>query len=373
MRTSSIALFNAAATPAMEQAARQILGTGQIASGPLVERFQERIAQRIGRPHVVSTDTMTSALSLALKLAGVKSGDDVLTLAFSCMSSNAPIALAGARAVWIDIDPQTASACMDDLRRAITPRTRALTLYHMAGYPGPADVIADFCHEHGIVFIEDCNNALGATLHGTDVGRHGDYAVHSFYPNRQVNALDGGSLACPTSEAAQRASRLRRFGIDSRTFRDSRGEINPGSDIPEISGSSALSQLHAAAGLAHLDDLDARLAKIRANARILDRELAGIPGLTVVAPLKGASPVYWGFLVLLEKRDRVLSGLKARGIQASTLHQRNDTYTGFRSMTRPLPGTDDAMRRLLALPCGWWLDGDDMIAVAAAVREECEA
>ncbi len=369
----SIPLFDGRATPAMAQAALRILQSGQIAAGPLVGEFEARLAGRLGRDHVVCTDDMTSALTLSLRLACVQPGDDVLTLAFNCLSSNTPIALAGARPIWVDIDPMTAAMSVEDVRRALTPRTRALVLYHVAGHPGPADELATLCSERGLALIEDCNNALGAARHGQPVGRQGAYAVHSFYPNRQVNALDGGALCCPDDATRRRAIRLRRFGIDLSTFRDERGEINPSSDVPEIGWSASISQLHAAVGLSSLEDLDERLARVRAHARMLAEGLAGLEGLRVVRPIEGARPVYWGFLVLARDRDRRLAGLKRRGVQASILHQRNDTYSGFQATRRELPGTDEFMSQVMALPCGWWLDDVDIRAVIDAVREEVRA
>ncbi len=355
----------------MDEAALSVMRSGMIASGPKVAAFESQLGRVLKREHVACTSDMTSALSLALRLAGVGVGDEVATLAYSCMSSNSPIALAGAKAVWVDIDPATASMSPEDLRRAITPRTKAVMLYHVAGYPGPADEIADICRDKGIVLIEDCNNALGASMSGTPVGTRGRFAVHSFYPNRQVSALEGGSLSCPDAQVLAEVRRLRRFGIDTVTFRDGRGEINALSDIPDIGPSAALSQLHAAVGIAHLEGLDGRLAATRANAEYLARKFSDVPGIEVVRPNAGAQPVYWGFLVLLDGRDNVLAGLKKRGIQASILHHRNDEYSGFESTARKLPGTDDVMARIAALPCGWWLHESEMQSVVTAVREEC--
>jgi perosamine synthetase len=371
MTVKSISLFHGASTPAMDQAALSVMRSGMIASGPRVVEFESALAQMMQRQHVACMSDMTNALSLALRLAGIGPGDEVATLAYSCMSSNSPIALAGARAVWIDIDPGTASMSPQDLLRAITPRTRAVMLYHVAGYPGSVDEIASICRSHGLVLIEDCNNALGATVGGKPLGLHGAFSVHSFYPNRQVNALEGGCLGCPDEQVLAEARRLRRFGIDTATFRDRRGEINPLSDIPAIGPSSGLSQLHAAVGLAHLEGLETRLAATRANAHYLLRELTEVPGLEMVRATAGAQPVYWGLLALVEARDQVLAGLKRRGIQASILHHRNDQYTGFDSTPRQLPGTDDVMARIIALPCGWWLQESELQSIAAAVREEC--
>jgi len=229
------------------------------------------------------------------------------------------------------------------------------------------------CREHGIVVIEDCNNAMGALSQGQPVGMLGDYAVHSFYPNRQINAIEGGALTCPDEDSANRARRLRRFGIDALTFRDSMGEINASSDVPELGWSAALNQLNSAIGLAQLRDLAEKRRRTQANAALLRGAIQGLKDIKAVEPLPGAAPVYWAFLVLAEKRDSLLATLKAQLVHASRLHHRNDSYSGFASPNRRLLGTDALQAQILALPCGWWLDEAEMHRLVALVQQACAA
>ncbi len=363
-----VALFRGIATAEMEAAALAVLRSGQIASGPKVAEFEAQLSHIVGRAHLACTSDMTAAILMALSIAGVGPGDEVATLAYSCMSSNSPIAKLGATPVWVDIDAASASMSLRSLEAAISPRTKAVMLYHAVGYPGPAAEIAELCRRHGIPLIEDCNNALGATIDGARVGTHGEFAVYSFYPNRQVNALEGGAIACPDEASLQRARRLRRFGIDLPNFRDALGEISPSADIPEVGISASLSQLNAAVGLTQLPGLNDRLAASRRHHERLVAGLAGVPGLTPVWPRDGAQPTYWAALMLCEQRDRLLGALKSAGIHASKLHHRNDDYSGFAAPRRPLPGTDDFMARIVALPCGWWLTEEDLDRVIAEVR-----
>ena len=373
MAGAAISLFHGALSHAAEQAAFAVLRSGQIASGPKVAEFERALAGRLGRPHLVTTSDMSSALVLALHLAGVGPGDEVLTQAFSCLSSNAPIARVGAKAVWVDMNPETASMSVEDLCKAITPRSKALMLYHVAGYPGPVREVLAVCRGHDIVVIEDCNNAMGALSDGQPVGKLGDFAVHSFYPNRQLNAIEGGALACPDEDSANRARRLRRFGINAATFRGPLGEINGDSDITELGWSAALNQLNASVGLAQLQNLAEQRRRTQANAELLSSAIQGLQGLKPVAALPGADPAYWGFLVLAQQRDALLATLKAQGVHASRLHHRNDSYSAFASPNRQLLGTDALTGQILALPCGWWLDETDMHRLAAMVQQACAA
>lgn len=366
--TEVFRLFDARPTAAMDAAALGVLSTGQIASGPLVAQFETAFAKMVVGEFAVATDNMTSALVLALHLAGVGDGDEVATLAYSCLSSNSAIKRVGATPVWVDIDPETATISCDDLARAVTAKTKAVTIYHVAGYPAAMQEIADFCRARGLVLIEDCNAALGAEIDGRPVGSFGDFAVYSFYPNRQVNALDGGMLFCPDETTARRARRLRRFGIDLAGFRDARGEIDPAADVPEIGWSSAMSNLNAAVGLAHLEGWDLRKARLRENAAYLKSIIDSLSGVRAVRWVSDSQPGWWGFAVLSHERDEKLAMLKSLGVQASILHQRNDVYSGFVATSRPLPGTDRFQSEVIVLPCGPWLDAQSVAELGRCLQ-----
>ena len=353
---SVITLFNAYGDAATEAAALAVLRSGQIASGPKVAEFQHALQPWLGLPHGVTTSDMSSAMLLALHLCGVGSGDEVLSSAYTCMASAAPIANLGARPRWVDIDPGTGLLDPVALRARVTSRTRACVVYHAAGYPAAMSEIASICREHGIALIEDCNTAFGARLQGQAVGAWGDAAVYSFYPNRQLNGIEGGAVAWRDPAQAENAQRLRRFGIALSGFRDANGEINPASDIAEVGWSAPMNHLSSAVALAQLPGLGARLQATRSNAKRLAERLAGLPGLTVVAPSAGAEPAYWGLLVLAERRDAVLAELKRHGVMASKLHHRIDSYSGFAADSVDLPGTAAFLERVIALPSGYWLD-----------------
>jgi dTDP-4-amino-4,6-dideoxygalactose transaminase len=359
-------LFHAYGDAATEAAALAVLRSGQIASGPKVAEFQQALQPWLGLPHAVTTSDMSSAMLLALHLCGVGAGDEVLSPAYTCMSSTAPIANLGARPRWVDVDANTGLLDPASLTARISPRTKACIVYHAAGYPADMPRIAALCREHGIALIEDCNTALGARLHDQPVGAWGDAAVYSFYPNRQVNGIEGGAVAWRDPARAEAAQRLRRFGIALSGFRDAIGEINPASDIPTVGWSAAMSQLNSAVALAQLPGLAARLQATQAHAHTLAHRLAGVAGLTVVTPGNGAEPAYWGLLVLAERRDAVLAELKRQGVMASKLHHRIDTYSGFAAEAVELPGTAAFMDRVMALPCGHWLGEAELDRVAMA-------
>ena len=365
---TSIALFDCRPEAAALEALGPVLASGQLASGPNVPALEQALANYLHCPNVVCLGDSTHALALALQLAGLGAGDDVLTLSYNCMSSNAAIAHVGATPVWVDIDKATATISLADCERAITPRTKALVVYHVAGYPAPLPALRDFCDRHRIALVEDANNALAATLDGRKIGSFGDFAVFSFYANRQVNGVDGAALVCPDGATAAAARRMRRYGIDVPSFRDRHGEIDARSDIPRVGMSSPLNHVQATLALAHLRTLDARIERNRRHVETLGERLADVPAVVPVAWQAGAQPAFWAWLVRCAERDVLLERLKSRGVQCSKLHQPNDVYSGFDSAARALPHTARFIDEILALPCGWWLDDAALESLAEEIR-----
>jgi perosamine synthetase len=361
----TISLFGVVSLPEMDAAALEVLHSGRIAAGEYVAKFESGFGQMVNQSNVVSMVDMTSAIFLALHLAGVSKGDEVLTTAFACMSTNSAIAQCGAVPVWVDVKPQSIEIDLDDLIRKVSTKTKAVILYHVAGYPGPAKELATLCHERGIALIEDCDNALFASRNTVPVGSHGDFAVYSFYPTRQINTTEGGALACKSADMAARVRKLRRFGIDSATFRNAKGEINPTSDIPEIGWAFTMNNLCAALGYAQLSTAQGRVFKAQNNATKLTQLVSELKGVRVVPVASGSSPAYWVLLLFVANRDAVLTRMKQQGVMASCLHYRNDTYTGFDAgASHHLPNTTYLQDHILALPCGWWLVDEDLAVIA---------
>jgi dTDP-4-amino-4,6-dideoxygalactose transaminase len=368
----NIPLFGIYRDARMDAAALEVLHSGQIASGSYVKQFADGFGKLVNQANVVTVNDMSSAIQIALRIIGVGPGDEVLAASYACMSTNAPIATCGATAVWVDIDPRTGTLDPAALEHAISPRSKAVIVYHLAGYPADIQQIARICQERGLKLIEDCDNALLATVGGEQVGRFGDFAIFSFYPNRQINATEGGALCCRSAEDAERATKLRRYGIDLTRFRDPHGEIDPACDIPEVGWAATLNNLCSAIGYTQVCEVERRIAQTRSVAKRLTQELAQIKGVEVVSPLVGAIPSYWALLIKLRNRDQVMTEVKRRGVQVSKLHQRTDQYSGFATALAELPKTKYFLDHVLGLPCGWWMSDENADTVVSVLRLSVE-
>lgn len=340
-----------------------VLASGAIAAGSHIGDLENSLDLMHPNRHSVAVSNMTLALALALRLAGIGPGDDVLTLAFNCLSSNSAIVMVGARAVWVDLDPQTLTIDIEDCKKALTKNTKALLVYHVAGYPADISVLENFCYANGLTLIEDGNNALGAESAGHKVGTAGAYSILSFYPNRQVNAIDGAAILCANSMDAERARKLRRYGVDSEKFRNSDGEISDEAQVTEIGLPASMSNVSARLACHQLNLLELRLQKTRENALKLKDALNN----NNIIPISWSSvdkPSFWAFAIRSNKRDKIMRFLKSKGIECSKLHQRNDVYSGFSSsIPRKLAGTNVIEQEMLAIPTGWWLSHEQLDCV----------
>jgi len=368
----TVALFDCRLPETVVQALDPVLRSGQLAAGPAVSALEERLSTYVGNRPVVAMSDMTQALAMALRLAGVMPGDEVVSLALNCMSSNSAIAMVGAVPVWVDVDADTASVDLIDLAACITERTRAVVVYHLAGYVGDLNAVRALCDNRAVPLIEDANAALGAQWQGCRTGTFGDYAVFSFYANRQINAIEGAALVCRDANTAAEAKTLRRFGIDTTRFRTPDGEIDPALDVPRIGVSASLTNVNATLAVLGMADLDERIERNRANVAYLSARLEGIPGTRLIAERDGSRGVFWVALLRTTVRAQLITDLKHAGVQCSKLHQRNDVYSGFGARPRPLPGTTLLEQEMLALPSGWWLSNNDLDQIVAIVSAGVE-
>ncbi len=347
----------------------RVLASGQLASGAEVTRLEAALADWLGTSRVAATNDRSGALTLALRLAGVGPGDEVIVSPMSCLATTTPIANLFARPVWCDVDPATGMIDPASVAPLISGRTRAILLYHWAGDVGPLAPLAAIAAEHGVALIDDAAAALGAEYHGQRLrGSHSDFTVHSFHAVNPLGMGDGGALCCRQEAHHARARWLRRYAIPQPDYRLANGDLNPACDIPEVGYSFALTNVAAALGLAQFTDLDRVIAAQRANGRFFDHALAGIPGLTLLARDPFTVSGYWVYALRAARRERLIEKLRSAGIGAQRLHLRNDRYSCFPPAARQLPGVDAFDADNLCLPCGWWVGAREGERIVACLR-----
>ena len=340
----------------VEASVAEMLVSGQVAEGPKVRAFEEGFGTLVGNSDVVATNSGTGALTLALYLAGVCPGTEVISTALTCQSTNQPVLQLGGRIVWADVQKDTGNLDPIDVARKITTKTKAILCMHWAGQPCDLEELAGIARGRGIPVIEDAASALGAEYRGVRIGAYSDYTCFSFQAVKHITTGDGGALVVRKGENVARAVRLRNSGND-RSAR--RTETEWAFDIGEPGWKFHMNDIAATIGLAQLESCAGLLAKRRRNAAFFDKELAGVDGLQRLTRKPDRESACWIYTVLVEARESFVGLLRSHGIGTGIVHQRNDIHSLFADARTDLPVLDDFSSRMINIPVGWWVDPGD--------------
>ena len=347
------------------------LASGYLAHGAKVEEFETKLAAYTGNPRVCALSEVSGALTMALFMAGVRPGDEVIVSPMVCLATSMPIANLFARPRWCDVDPATGMLDPARIADLVTPRTRAILVYHWSGDVADLEALQATARAHGLKLVEDASEAFGAECGGAKLGHHGsDFCIYSFSAVRQITAGEGAALLCASPENHEQARRLRRYGIDQASFRLASGDLNPDSDIAVPGFNFCMNNIAATIGLAQFPQVEDIVRRQRANGRYYDSALAGTAGLTLLRRREDAVSGYWTYSLRAERRADLLRKLQQNGIGCQRLHVRNDRYSCFADARRDdaLPGVDLFDRENLSIPCGWWLSPEECERIVACVR-----
>ncbi|MDQ3677281.1 MAG: DegT/DnrJ/EryC1/StrS aminotransferase family protein [Actinomycetota bacterium] len=347
-----------------QRAVLEVLRSGQLSLGPRVPAFERAFAERLGVEHASAVSSGTAGLHLALRAAGVRDGDEVVTSPFSFVASaNAPV-FERARPVFADIDARTLNLDPEAAAAAITGRTAALLPVHIFGYP--ADLPA--FERLGLPIVEDACEALGA-VHGdgVPVGGRGNPAVFGFYANKQLTTGEGGMVTTSDANVKQRIDSERNQG---------RAPDMDWLDHDRLGFNYRLSDIACAIGLAQLERLDGLLAA-RASAASLYRDaLADIEGLDLPCEDQAGERRGWFvFVVQLPRgsdRDATVRALRGLGVQSKpylpAIHLMTYYRETFGHREGEFPVCEDIAARSIALPFFPGLSEGQVDRVASALR-----
>jgi dTDP-4-amino-4,6-dideoxygalactose transaminase len=328
--------------PQMEAAIGQVLESGQFALGPSVEAFERAFGAYCGTSEAVAVNSGTSALHIALLAAGIRPGDEVITSPFTFVASVAAIEYAGAKPVFVDIEPNSYTMDPAALERAVTPRTKAVIPVHLYGQPAEMDPILACARRHGLVVIEDACQAHGADHNGRRAGSLGDIGCFSFYPGKNLGAYgEGGAAVTNNPQFAETMRLLRSWGERTRYEHAVRG-FNYRMD--GIQGAVLGVKLQ------YLDQWnDAR----RRTAAAYTERLAG---LDIGTPIerRGARHVYHLYVVRLAHRDLWRARLTELGIQCGVHYpvpvHLQPAYRDLGYQAGDFPVAEHAAAEVLSLP-----------------------
>lgn len=362
-----IALHRPSVGPAELAAVAQVFETRWLGMGEVTKRFEERLREQLGVPHVLAVATGTAALHLALEAIGAPPGHEVIVPSLTFAATVQAVLAAGLQPVFCEVRPDTLTIDVEDAERLVTPRTAAIVPVHYGGTSCEMSALIDLARRHGVRLVEDAAHAFGSTDGGCPVGTCGDIGCFSFDPIKNITCGEGGAVATRDETLALRVRRRRNLGID----RDGWTRQRAGGDY-EVSGRGYryhLSNVNAAIGLAQLERADGFRARRQAVVRTYDGALAGLDAVSpVTRPAEGVFPFTYAIRVEGGRRDALLAHLRARGIGAAIEYKPNHMQPAFAAFRRPLPTTERLFEEILSLPLHAELGPDEVDRVVHCVR-----
>ncbi|MGB8322095.1 MAG: DegT/DnrJ/EryC1/StrS family aminotransferase [Candidatus Acidiferrum sp.] len=345
--------------PEIDAAISRVLESCQFVLGSEVAGFEQDFAKYCGTSECIALNSGTSALHLALLAAGIKPGDEVITVPFTFVASVAAILYAGARPVLVDIEPRSFNMDPAVIEDAITHRTKAILPVHLYGQPADMDPIMDIARRRGLLVIEDAAQAHGAKYKGRPVGSIGDIACFSFYPGKNLGAYgEGGAVTTKNPEYAGTIRMLRDWG-QSRKYH----HVLRGYNYRMEAFQGAVLGVK----LRHLDQwTEARRRIVRQY-----NDLLATSDVETPAEMPWAQHVYHVYTVRAADRDGLQATMTAEGIQTGIHYpipvHMQPAYADLGYGPGAFPQAEAAAEQVLSLPLYPELSSQAVSQVAAVV------
>jgi len=361
----NIELANADISQDDVDAVVEVLRSGRLALGPKAVEFEARVAEYVGVRHAVAVSSGTAGLHAVLVALGLGPGDEVIVPSFTFAASLNVILLVGATPVFADIEPVTFNLDVEDVRRRITAKTRAIMVVDVFGHPADWDALSRLADEFNLALVDDSCEALGSEYHGRSIGGFGAAGVFAFYPNKQITTGEGGVVVTNDAELAATVRSLRNQGRSPSNTWLQHERLGFNYRMDEMSAALGASQMRRVGEL------------IRLRQAVFDgyqAELARVQGVRLPRQRENTKVSWFVYVVLLDHgidRERAMAALDADGVPTRTyfpaLHLQpyvRDTVTERAT----LPVTEDIAARTLALPFHPHLSLADIRYVARSLR-----
>jgi len=333
------------------------IASGWIAQGPRVAQFEQEFAASVEASYAVATTSCTTALHLALIVAGIGPGDDVVVPSFSFIATTNAVRYVGANPVFADVDAVTGNVTGATVAAALTDATRAVIAVDQGGVPVDLDDVRAVTDPRGIVVVEDAACGAGSTYKGRPVGAGADIAAWSFHPRKLLTTGEGGMLTTSNEEWASRARHLREHAMSVSAADRHASVLPPAEEYTEVGYNFRMTDLQAAVGLVQLGRLPEIVARRREIAARYQQAIEAIPGLRAVAdPAHGTGNFQSFWVEVLDEyptdRDGLLEALAHADISARRGIMASHRQAPYRALTPAsgLPATERLNDRTLILP-----------------------
>jgi perosamine synthetase len=319
----NIPIFNTYIDDSAALNVTEVLKSTFLSEGQIVKDFENKLKTTFNTPNFITLNSGTSALHLALVLAGVGEGDEVIIPAQTFVATGIVVIQQKAKIVFADIDYETGNISVESLKRKITSKTKAVIVVHWGGYPCDMDEINQIAKDNNIIVIEDAAHAIGAEYKGNFIGNLSDFTCFSFQAIKHLTTGDGGAIVVKDQKIARESEIRKWFGIDRfTTHLNDLGERNY--NIELLGFKYHMNNYSAALGISNLNGFLERMKSRVEVANYYRKELNDFNGINLFECKNDRQSAYWLFGFHVENRIDFIKQLKENGITASVIHQRID-------------------------------------------------
>jgi len=358
------------------QAAYDAIMSGWITQGPRVQEFEEKFAAYTGAKHAVAVSNCTTGLHLAMIVAGIQAGDEVICPSMSYIATANCIMYMGATPVFAEVHPETYNLDVADAERRITSKTKAILLVHQIGMPADIDAFSALCKKHNLLLIEDAACAAGSSYQGKKIGAHSDLVCFSFHPRKVISTGDGGMVTTNNDAYAERMKLLRQHGMSVNAGARHGATKIIFEDHLEVAYNYRMTDIQAAVGIQQLAKLDWIVEERRKIAARYLTELADIDCIRLPREESGYFTNWQSFSIYLKEnapmsRNELMQALLDKGIASRRGVMTSHRETAYKAMCEglKLPRTEEACDRSIIIPLYVPMEANDVSTVINALRE----
>lgn len=340
------------------------LYSGYIAQGAKVDEFEVLLGKKfqVNPKNILTVNSGTAALHIALILAGVKRGDEVISTAWTAEPTNVAIKMSGGNIIYGDIDAKNGNLCPISVESKITKKTKAIVIVDYSGISVDVKKFKQIEKKYNIPIIHDVAHSLGTTFKDLPVGNHFEFTAFSFQAIKHLTTVDGGCLVVKDSNKAQDGRKIRWFGLDK--------SISRMENSIKLQGYKYhMNDINATIGITQFKYYDEVVTKHKHNAKILRSELSNLQWVEHPKLYSDTDSSFWFLTLFCDKNIELINYLNKNNIVSSQLHKRNDMHPLLKPIKKyELVNLNEYLKKMLHIPCGWWLNENDIDHIIKTIR-----
>jgi dTDP-4-amino-4,6-dideoxygalactose transaminase len=347
---------------------KAVFETGWLGLGSKVFEFENKLREYLGARNVIAVNSGTTALHIALDSFGVGEGDEVIVPSLTFCASVQVITALKARPVFCEINPDTLNMDVEDVKKRITKKTKAIMPVHYCGNACDMDALLRIGREQNILIIEDAAHAFGSSYQGEKIGQFGDVTCFSFDPIKNITCGEGGAVVLSNDDIAEEIRRKRILGIDKDTWHRYKNQRSWFYEVTTQGYRYHMSNINAAIGLIQLKKINAFIEKKRNIIRLYNKRFKDLKGVKLLKwNLNETAPFSYIIRILDGRRNEAMDYLEKQGIGSGVHYIANHTQPFFSDYYEPLPITEEICSQIMTIPLYYDMRDDDIDQVIQTV------